>query len=154
MAEFYENLKDNLENLGKTISEKAGVVAKKTSEVVDVVGKKTEETIEVQKIKSQIRVLRRNNERDFQDIGKMIYERYQKGEDIDEEFAELCEVIADREEGIASYKESIADIKGLAVCPGCGKHVEPDAEFCPKCGAKLDDDYDDEVFEEETTTEE
>ena len=36
MADFLGNLKENLENLGKTISEKAEVVAKKTEEAVEV----------------------------------------------------------------------------------------------------------------------
>ena len=65
MADFFGNLKGNLESLGKTISEKA-----------EVVSKKTEEAVEIQKIKSQIRVMERNNERDFEDIGKIIYERF------------------------------------------------------------------------------
>ena len=44
MTFFSGNLKDNLGNLGKTVSEKAEVVAKKTGEVVEVVAKKTGET--------------------------------------------------------------------------------------------------------------
>ena len=67
MANFFQDL-------GKIKSEKAEVVAKKTGEVADVVVKKTEQTVEVQKIKSQISVMQRNNDRDYRDIGKMIYD--------------------------------------------------------------------------------
>ena len=145
MADFFGNLWENLESLGKTISKKAEVVAKKTEEAVEVVAKKTEETVEVQKLKSQIRVMERNNERDFQDMGKMVYERYQKEEEVDPEFVEFCEAIKERETSIEEYKKQVAEIKGLDVCPKCKVHVEANATFCPKCGAKIEED----VFEEE-----
>ena len=86
MANFFEDFKGNLESLGKTIADK-------TEDIVDVVARKTEDTVEVQKLKSQIRTLKRNNERDFEDMGKILYERYKEGDEIDEEFVELCEAI-------------------------------------------------------------
>lgn len=155
MADFFGNLKGNLENLGKTISEKAEVVAKKTEEAVEVVAKKTEETVEVQKVKSQIRVLERSNERDFQDIGKIVYERYQKGKVIDTEFIELCEAISTREDSIENYKKQMAEIKGLDVCPNCKAHVEASVVFCPKCGAKIEQEsYEETEFVDEVAAEE
>ena len=75
MADFFSKLSSNLGDLGKIISEKA-----------EEVSKKTEDAVEVQKIKSQIRVMERNNERDFQDIGKMVFEKFKKGIPVDTEF--------------------------------------------------------------------
>ena len=151
MADFFGKLKGTLENLGKTISEKADVVSKKTGEVVDVVSKKTgevvdvvtkktEQTVEVQKLKSQIHLMERNNDRDYKDIGKMIYDRFKKGEEVDTAFTELCEAIAERDNTIAEAKQEIAKLKGLDVCPNCAAHVEQDVKFCPKCGAKIDEE--------------
>lgn len=143
MADFFGNLKGNLENLGKTISEKA-----------EVVTKKTEEAVEIQKIKSQIRVMERNNERDFEDIGKIIYERYKKGKVVDTEFVDLCEAIEERDASIEAYKKQVATIKGLDVCPNCKEHLEPTVVFCPKCGAKVEQDVvDEEEFEVEDVVE-
>lgn len=150
MADFFGNLKGTLENLGKTISEKADVVSKKTGEVVDVVAKKTEQTVEVQKLKSQIHLMERGNDRDYKDIGKIIYDKFKKGEDVDAAFTELCEAIAEREEAILQAKKEIAQLKGLDVCPNCEAHLEVDAKFCPNCGAKVDEDEVGEAeFEEE-----
>lgn len=132
MAEF-------MENLGKVLSETAEVVSKKTVEVVDVVTKKTEQTVEIQKIKNQIHVMKRNNDRDYKDIGKMIYDKFKKGETVDDEFVELCEAIAARKVEIAKSKEEIAKIKGLDVCPNCKAYVEQDIQFCPKCGANVEE---------------
>lgn len=146
MSGFFENLK-------QVLSEKAEVVSKKTGEVVDVVTKKTEQTLEVTKIKSQISTMERNNERDFKDIGKMIYERYNKGEVIDADFIELCEAISERDESIRKAKEEIAGLKGLEVCPNCDAHLDEGANFCPNCGAKMTEETaksaDEDSFEEE-----
>ena len=146
MASFWKDL-------GKIVSEKAEVVAKKTGEVADVVVKKTEQTVEVQKIKSQIHVMQRNNDRDYRDIGKMVYDKFKNGEGADAEYIELCDAIAEREVAIAKAKEEMAKVKGLDICPECESHIEPDASFCPKCGAKVEDCNCEEnvevVFEEE-----
>lgn len=139
MADFFGSLKENLESLGKTISEKA-----------EVVSKKTEEAVEIQKIKSQIRVMERNNERDYAHIGKMIYERYKKENAVDTEFVEFCEAIEDREASIEAYKKQVAEIKGLDVCPNCKEHLESSVVFCPKCGAKVEQEVvDEDAFEVE-----
>lgn len=145
-------MKDFFENLGKVITEKAEIVGKKAEEVVEVVSKKTEQTVEIQKIKSQIRTMERNNERDYQDIGKIVYDKFKKGEELDEQFVELCEAIAEREDSIESAKKDVAELKGLDVCSNCGEHVDASAAFCPKCGAKVDtvatEDADEEDFED------
>ena len=141
MVEFFENLGEIISEkakvVGKKTEEVVGVVSKKTGEVVDVVAKKTEQTVEIQKIKGKIRTMERNNERDYQDIGKMIYEKFKKGEEVDAQFVELCEAIKGREAEIEKAKEDVAELKGQDVCPACKAHVEPDATFCPKCGAKM-----------------
>ena len=62
MADFFEDL------------------GKKITEVADDLGRKAGDTIETQKIKSQIRSLKRANERDYLDIGRMVYEKFQDGE--------------------------------------------------------------------------
>ena len=79
-------------------------------------------------------------ERDYKDIGKMIYERYKNGEVVDDEFIELCEAISEREDSICKAKEEIAKLKGLEVCPRCDARLEAGVNFCPKCGANLDGD--------------
>ena len=61
MADFFEDL------------------GKKITEVADDLGRKAGDTIETQKLKSQVRSLRRANERDYLDIGRMVYEKFQDG---------------------------------------------------------------------------
>lgn len=93
MADFFEDL-------GKKISDVAGEI-----------GKKTEDTLEIQKIKSNVRSLKRANERDLMDIGRMVYDKFQKGEVSDTDYITLCEEIEKREEEMEKQEEEIVRIK-------------------------------------------
>ena len=87
-------------------------IGKKFMDVAEELEKKTEDTLEVQKIKSEIRSLKRANERDLIDIGKMVYEKFHNGEVSDIDYVVLCEAIEKREEEIAEQEEAIKRIKG------------------------------------------
>lgn len=93
MADFFEEL------------------GKRISDVADDIGRKTEDTIEVQKVKSKIRSLKRGNERDFMEIGRKVYEKFQKGEISDIDYVSLCEAIEKRNEEAVAYEEEIRKIK-------------------------------------------
>ncbi len=90
MADFFEDL------------------GKKITEVADDFGRRAGDTIETQKIKSQIRSLRRANERDYLDIGRMVYEKFRDGELFGTDFITICEAIEKRDEEIEK-KESELD---------------------------------------------
>lgn len=94
-------MSDFFEDLGKKISDAASEF-----------GKKTEDTLEIQKLKSDIRSLKRGNGRDYADIGKIIYDKYQNGEVVDGELSVLCEAIDKRDEQIGELKAEIAKIRG------------------------------------------
>ena len=87
-------------------------LGKKLSDVAEDLEKKTTDTLEIQKIKSEIRALKRANERDLLDIGKMVYDKFHNGEISDIDYVVLCESIEKREEAIAEQEEAIKKIKG------------------------------------------
>ena len=93
MADFFEEL------------------GKRISDVASDLGKKTEDTIEIQKIKGDIRSLKRANDRDLMDLGRMVYDKFQKGEIPDTYYIELCGNIEKREEEIEKQEEEIVRIK-------------------------------------------
>ena len=123
-------MRDFFEDLGKRLGETAESLTNRASEVV-----------EVQRIRGQIRALDRNNERDYRDIGRMIYEKYKNGEVIDTEMVCICEEI-----------EMIADSKGTTVCPNCHANLTPDMAYCPQCGEKVPEE-EEEPEEEAAETE-
>ena len=71
------------------------------------IGKKTEDTIEIQKLKSNIRGLQRANDRDFIDIGRMVYEKFKDGEISDLDYVAMCEAIEKRDRETRRLEEEI-----------------------------------------------
>lgn len=93
-------MKDLFENLGKKLADVASDVTKATGD-----------TLEITKLKTDIRTLKRGNERDYMDMGKYIFEKFQKNEIIDAELVVLCEAIEKREEEVEKLEASISRIK-------------------------------------------
>ncbi len=89
-----------------------GRLSKKIGDTVEDLGKKAEDTLDIQRIKGQINTMKRANERDFTDMGKIIYERFEKGEVVDTDFIAFCEEIEKREEEIKECEQEISRIKG------------------------------------------
>lgn len=95
-------MNDFFDNLGKCISD-----------TMDDLGKRAEDTLEVQKIKNQIRGWKRENDRDYMDMGKILYERFRDGEEVDEKMIRFCEEIRTRNEHIEECMKQIERIKEL-----------------------------------------
>ena len=82
-------------------------LGKRLSETANDLGKKAEDTLEIQKRKSDIRFLSRANDRDYMDIGKIIFEKYRNGEVVDTDMAALCEAIDQRNEEVTKIQAEI-----------------------------------------------
>ena len=87
-------------------------LGKRISDTVDEFGKKAEDTLEIQKLKGDIYSLKRENSRDFADIGKKVYEHFKNAEEVGEEYLSFCEEIEKREEKIQELNRTISRIKG------------------------------------------
>lgn len=129
-----------LENLGKKISETADVVGKTAEDVFDNVSQKTGEVIEEQKLKSKVRNLQKENRAAFLKMGQQLYEDFKAGYLENVEFADACREIEERDASILEYKKQIAEVKGYELCSKCHAHIQSDTVFCPKCGAKVEDE--------------
>lgn len=86
-------------------------IVDRISEAADQVGKKADEVIETQRIKNKIRGLEKDNRRNFRDLGRMIYEKYQNGEEVEEEYIPFCEAVKEREEQIRSCEIELIRVK-------------------------------------------
>ena len=114
-----------------------GNLSKTLKKTVDTVGKKTDEFVEIQKIRTRQHALEDQIEKNYQDIGQIIYNRYLNGEAFDENLAGFCKDITDLEKEIADCKEDVANKRGRIVCPACGASVPKDAASCMRCGAAM-----------------
>ena len=57
---------------------------KKITDTVDVVGKKTNDMVEIQKLRSQISSLEKGIEKNYVELGKMVFAKYQDKEALSE----------------------------------------------------------------------
>ena len=115
-------------------------LTKRLGETAELVGNKANEAMEVQKLKNQIRTLERNNEDDLVELGRVLYEKFLNGEELEAEEEALCEAIQNREESIEEYNEQIAELKGDTNCAVCGKRIAKGMAYCPYCGEKVSTD--------------
>ena len=72
------------------------------------------------------------------ELGKAVYERYKSGEELDDNTAQICDSIKEREKEIEKYERKIAVLKGSAACAKCGRMVSEDMAYCPYCGEKME----------------
>lgn len=112
--------------------------SKKIGETADTVSTKASEVVELQKIKGQIRTMERNNDSDYIELGKLIYEKFKDGEEVEEAAKGFCEAIQNREESIAEYLTKADALRGDVPCEICGKSVTKGMAYCPYCGAKME----------------
>lgn len=72
------------------------------------------------------------------EIGKKVHEIYQYGGSLGKFFDEKYLEIEACERKIAEIKDQISVIKGTKPCTKCGKTLEISAEFCHKCGIRVE----------------
>ena len=88
-----------------------GDLSKRITEVADDLGRKAGDTIEVQKLKSQIRSLNRANEKDYMDIGRMVYEKFKDRELAGTDYITICEAIEKRDEEVEKKEAELEKYK-------------------------------------------
>lgn len=113
------------ENLGKKVGEAAQAAAKKSGELVEVTKLNVNINSEEDKIQKQ-----------YLQIGKSIYEKYNASGVAEDEVKQFCETIKVHEQNIKTLRDKIAEVKGTKQCFSCGTEMEKTQVFCSKCGAK------------------
>lgn len=109
---------------------------------------KTEGFYGKQKLRGQILTEQRAAEKALAAIGKVIYDRYMDGEEMEEALADLCVEVKNHNDKIDSLREEIADKAGKKICPACGKNMDRSAAFCPSCGNAYPEPVEEEAEEE------
>lgn len=114
-----------------------GSIKQTITETAEVVGKKTEEFVETQKLRNKVRTLQRDIGKQYEELGKVVYQRYVDGDIMDEELTRHCDGVMELQKELAACKEGMAAKQGKNVCPACGVSNPKDAVFCMYCGAEL-----------------
>ena len=113
-------------------------IGKKASEAYNVTAKKTGELVKEAKLRMKINENKSNINDLYKEIGKKVYEKHVREENIDinTDLEEECTKIDVLSAEIESYLKECLELKDLRQCPKCSSKIEKDAKFCPQCGEK------------------
>lgn len=110
-------------------------ISKKASAVTEKAVQQAKDLTELAKLHAQAAQAEGNLTDSYTQIGRLYAADHP--EDFPPAYAPLMAAVADAEKQIASLRAQIRDIRGVAVCPGCGAEVARDAAFCSACGAEM-----------------
>ena len=134
------------DKLGKKASEAYKMTADKTGKIA----KETKMKFKIGELRSQINDI-------YEEIGKKVYEKHVKKEEISmkNDLEEECTKIDVLSDEIESLLKQCLELKDKKQCPKCFKEIEKDAKFCPSCGAKQEETEvkEVEILEDIETTE-
>lgn len=121
------------DKLGKKASEAYRVTADKTGKIA----KETKLKIKMGELKSKINDI-------YEEIGKIVYEKHVKKEqiDIEKDLMEQCTNIDVMSDEIESLLKECLELKDKKQCSKCFTEIEKDAKFCPSCGMKQEENKD------------
>ncbi|MBP0963165.1 MAG: zinc ribbon domain-containing protein, partial [Oscillospiraceae bacterium] len=111
-------------------------LGRKISQTGHEVLQKTKETAEIIKYNNLISEEEKHLEQLFAGLGKSFYEQSYDIclEKLPETVAEIKEIQAK----IEDFQAHLQSVKGIILCPYCGKDLPPDVAFCSACGHKLE----------------
>ena len=126
---------DFFDKLGKKATEAYKVTADKT-------GKLAKET----KLKFKMGELKSKIEDIYEEIGKKVYEKHVKKEEIStNDLLEECKQIDEISNEIEKIRQECLDLKDKKQCQKCFKEIDKNMKFCPECGARQEEEKAKEV---------
>lgn len=112
-------------------------LGKKTNDAYQSAKEKTAKISGEIKLKNKISELDDKINTEYCEIGKLVYEKMQVGEDASkEDITPKCEEISRLKDEISKAEAEILALKDVKKCVKCGESLASDAEFCSKCGEK------------------
>lgn len=110
-------------------------ITKKATAVTEKAVSQARSLSEMAKLHNQIADAEKTITDCYTQIGKLYATAHPH--DYEPEYGDCITAIARCEELIGSLRKQLQDLKGIAVCPGCGAEVARDAAFCSACGAAM-----------------
>ncbi|WP_025715758.1 zinc ribbon domain-containing protein [Paenibacillus sp. 1-18] len=102
---------------------------------------KAQHAVEISKINSQITAIQQEMDVHFLRMGQIFYEGYRASDMsvAETEMTQLSTACDELQDEIDELRSRIAQLKNAHLCT-CGAVVPLDANFCPKCGRKLNEE--------------
>ena len=106
-------------------------LGKKTSETTGKIARETKLKMKINENKGKIEDI-------YEEIGKKVYEKHIREENIDikADLAEECSKLDALSKEIENARLEILKLNQKKLCSKCSAEIEAGAVFCPKCGEK------------------
>lgn len=106
-------------------------LGKKTSETTGKIARETKLKMKINENKGKIEDI-------YEEIGKKVYEKHIREENIDikTDLAEECSKLNALSKEIEDARLEILKLNQKKLCSKCSAEIEAGAVFCPKCGEK------------------
>ncbi len=116
-------------------------LSKKASETYKNTTEKTSKLTREMKLKSSINENKAKIEKIYAEIGKKVYEKHLREENIDikADLIEECSKLDAYAKEIEDMRTEMLALKDLRICKGCATEIPVNAKFCPKCGTVQDE---------------
>lgn len=124
-------------------------IGKKIGETAQAAQKKANETIEITKLNKSISNEEAKIEKIYNEIGRKLYDLYDQGRDVGEDFEQECEEISIYKDNIKDLKKKIMELKNIRVCPNCGAEISEGTLYCSHCGTRISTAEPEEPIEDE-----
>lgn len=116
---------DSLSKLAKSVGDGAKTAVKKSEDMVEIAKLNRNIATEEDRIKLA-----------YIEIGKLVFLKFEKGEEMDSELSSICNKIIEVQNNIIAIRQKIGEIKNEKICSSCGSEIGANEEFCTKCGAR------------------
>lgn len=129
-----------MEKFFDTIKTYASKAKDETTKVAKHVWGKTNDLVDQTKISVAISETERKIDDIYKEIGAIVCENYNSGEEYGTQINECCEKVDSLKEEIASLQKELAKLKSGVQC-ACGQYNNKDAVYCSSCGEKIEKEF-------------
>lgn len=113
-------------------------VVSKAKSAADFAGKKTGEIVEITKLRFMATDLQSKINKEYLELGITVFNAEKISEDCTVEITTKSAVIEDLYHQLSKTNEKIAELRRMKKCTVCNYANPEDANYCLKCGAKVD----------------
>lgn len=114
-------------------------ITRKVTDTAKVAAKKSSDMVEITKLNFNIGSEEDKITKAYTQMGELVYNSFEKGEEVPENFKELCQKVVAIKENIGRMRKQILKLKNVKFCPGCKEELQGEVAFCHKCGTKQEE---------------
>lgn len=117
--------------------------------VAEAVGRKAGQLVDVSKLRVAAAEVNAEVTKRYQTLGQYVYENSREALGADPEAMGQMAELDGLQEQLAAVNKELNDKQNRTVCPTCGKHCDAADAFCSTCGAKLNNEPEQEPVPQE-----